>query len=241
MRCLPAPRCAESRAAQRARPIPSTCAHAATSRNGQRRGRARRGRRSASRVDTRRVDAARRQHRRCASSSDFTGAVEGKRRSQAVFVGTCVAARAAARGDACCANRSLQRLRHDDFAESRPALAAAVMDGLARLGRARLSRAVARRAVRAAGVGARADAVARSAALSGHRRVDGLQRRDDGRLRRQPDLQPMRTTQRTLGIVLQPARNATVALDLWNVRSVDYISSQSLPVVLSGNPASKAR
>ena len=46
----------------------------------------------------------------------------------------------------------------------------------------------------------------------------------------------MTTDQRTLGIVLQPARNATIGLELWHVTTRDYISQQSVPTALSGAP-----
>ena len=51
-----------------------------------------------------------------------------------------------------------------------------------------------------------------------------------------PDLQPMRTKQRTLGIVVQPARDTMLGVDFWTVTSEDYISQQSLQAALSGSP-----
>ncbi|MEO8312046.1 MAG: TonB-dependent receptor [Caldimonas sp.] len=51
-----------------------------------------------------------------------------------------------------------------------------------------------------------------------------------------PSLQPMRTKQTTVGLVVRPARDATLGLEFWRVTTTGYISQQSVPTALSGAP-----
>jgi iron complex outermembrane receptor protein len=176
-----------------------------------------------------------------AGATDFAGAVEGKRRSQAVFLelGLPLAPKLEA----------LLAARTDHFSDF--GTATSPKAGLrwqptpwlvARGSIGRGFRApVARRALRAAAVDVRADGAPDPLRCPVTGTAADCFVETTVVVGGNPSLQPMTTDQRTLGIVLQPVRNATLALDFWHGTTHDFISQQSVATAMSGAPASKAR
>ena len=223
-----------------ARPIPSTCAPAATSRNGATAGRARHRRRSASRVDPRRGDSARRQRRRC-----------GPRATSPTRSRASAARRRSSRSSACRSHRSSEALlaaRTDHFSDF----------GTTTSPKAGLRwqpdtwmvlRGSVGRGFRAPSLGelyapqgsgsCRRCCPIRCAARSPARRRIATSRRRSSSAATRACSRCERRSARSASS-LQPAREATVGLEFWRVRAATTSRSKAFDGAV-GRPATKAR